>query len=171
MDCGSPLPLFFSAACCAGTRLPAETNLIWLMEEGDSSAGGWRQQAGCKKAAEGCRSRAPSSSTTPPGGRLGTTQTMKKVDNSSVTASPLGGVGTDESPPRSKKSKEGFARGCSVTPNIPVRRNRTGSRSDLRRCESSAHRLEAGEFGFTERKACLPCGAPRRCRGEAPGRG
>jgi hypothetical protein len=39
--------------------------------------------------------RAPSSSTTPLGGRPSTTQTMKKVDNSSVTASPRGGVGSN----------------------------------------------------------------------------
>ena len=47
------------------------------------------------KAAEDCRSRAPSSSTTPPGGRPGTTETMKEVDNSSETASPRGGVGSN----------------------------------------------------------------------------
>jgi hypothetical protein len=41
------------------------------------------------------RTRAPSSSTTPLGGRPSTTQTMKKVDNSSVTASPRGGVGSN----------------------------------------------------------------------------
>jgi hypothetical protein len=39
--------------------------------------------------------RAPSSSTTPLGGRPSTTQTMKKVDNSNVTASPRGGVGSN----------------------------------------------------------------------------
>ncbi len=44
------------------------------------------------KRQQGCRSRAPSSSTTPPGGIPGTTETMKKVDNSSATASPRGGV-------------------------------------------------------------------------------
>lgn len=36
--------------------------------------------------------RAPSSRTTPPGGRPGTTQTMKEVDNRSTIASPRGGV-------------------------------------------------------------------------------
>ena len=39
-----------------------------------------------------CASRAPSSRTTPPGGRPGTTQTMKVVDNRSTIASPRGGV-------------------------------------------------------------------------------
>jgi hypothetical protein len=41
------------------------------------------------------RTRAPSGSTTPLGGRPSTTQTMKKVDNSNVTASPRGGVGSN----------------------------------------------------------------------------
>ena len=36
--------------------------------------------------------RAPSSRTTPPGGRPGTTETMKEADNRSATASPRGGV-------------------------------------------------------------------------------
>jgi hypothetical protein len=35
---------------------------------------------------------APSSGTTPPGGRPGTTETMKEVDDRSATASPRGGV-------------------------------------------------------------------------------
>jgi hypothetical protein len=38
------------------------------------------------------RARAPSSRTTPPGGRPGTTETMKEADNRSATASPRGGV-------------------------------------------------------------------------------
>jgi len=38
--------------------------------------------------------RAPSSRTTPSGGRPDTTETMKEVDNRSATASPRGGVGS-----------------------------------------------------------------------------
>ena len=38
------------------------------------------------------RRPAPSSRTTPPGGRPGTTETMKEADNRSATASPRGGV-------------------------------------------------------------------------------
>jgi hypothetical protein len=43
----------------------------------------------CRAAA---RDGAPSSRATPPGGRPGTTETMKEVDNQSATASPRGGV-------------------------------------------------------------------------------
>ena len=45
----------------------------------------------CREAS-GRGTRAPSSSTTLPGGRPGTTETMKEADNRSATASPRGGV-------------------------------------------------------------------------------
>jgi hypothetical protein len=44
------------------------------------------------RADEDIGARAPSSGTTPPGGRPGTTETMKEDDNRSATASPRGGV-------------------------------------------------------------------------------
>ena len=45
-----------------------------------------------RRAKLGLGVRAPSSGTTPPGGRPGTTEAMKEVDNRSATASPRGGV-------------------------------------------------------------------------------
>ena len=50
-------------------------------------------------------SRAPSSSTTPPGGKPGTNETMKTNDNPSVTASPRGGVGSNVMGTRSTATK------------------------------------------------------------------
>jgi len=50
-------------------------------------------------------SRAPSSSTTPPGGRPGTIDTMKTNDNPSVTASPRGGVGSNVTGTRSTATR------------------------------------------------------------------
>ena len=51
------------------------------------------------------RASAPSSCTTPPGGRPGTTETMKEVDNRSATASPRGGVGSSVIGTRSTVTK------------------------------------------------------------------
>jgi hypothetical protein len=64
-----------------------------------------RHTTPCVRAVKNHSSRAPSSSTTPPGGRPGTIDTMKTNDNPSVTASPRGGVGSNVTGTRSTATK------------------------------------------------------------------
>ena len=100
--------------------------------------------------------RAPSSGTTPPGGRPGTTETMKEVDNRSATASPRGGVESSAVGTRSTATKVNTIRRQTWT---SLREN--GEVAAMEQSKVSAHRSSHGG----------PCVASSVVGGSRSGRG
>ena len=118
--------------------------------------------------------RAPSSCTTPPGGRPGTIDTMKTNDNLSVTASPRGGVESNVMGTRSTATKVNVIRRtclaslrligearetAQAVSNVP--RPRHGGRG-AGMCVVDGSRSGRGDAD--EEGRALRTGHPRRCR-------